>query len=167
MASDREYRVKRSIASSIGDIATIIGTEETENELFPIMEKLYREEGEIQTLILRNIPKILKIVSPEHRNNYLDRLQKIVNSREKWRTRQDYAKIVGEYNKVFDDDITYKHILPIALTFCLDDVLLVFKHRSLRSDSKLPSISLSSYSKCLTATIEIKRFISSRPSLTP
>jgi serine/threonine-protein phosphatase 4 regulatory subunit 1 len=122
MATDREYRVKRSIASSIGDIATIIGQEETEAELFGVMEKLYREEGEMQTLILKNIPKILKIISPQNRNNYLDKLQRIVNTREKWRTRQEYAKIIGDYNTVFDDNATFKQILPIALTFCLDDV---------------------------------------------
>jgi serine/threonine-protein phosphatase 4 regulatory subunit 1 len=127
MSSDREYRVRKSIASSIGDIASIIGPEETEKELFTIMEKFYREEGEIQTLILKNIPKILKVVSPQHRNNYLDRLSKIVNSRDKWRTRQEYSKIIGEYNNVFDDDATYKQILPVALTFCLDDVIIALQ----------------------------------------
>jgi serine/threonine-protein phosphatase 4 regulatory subunit 1 len=125
MATDREYRVKRSIASSIGEIANIIGPQLTESDIIPILEKLYLEEGDIQILILKNIPMLLKNVPDEKRINYLDKLQRVTNPREKWRTRSDYSRIVSNYSSVFDEETTYNQILPIAMQFCLDDVAQV------------------------------------------
>jgi hypothetical protein len=124
MSSDKEYRVKRSIASSIGEIDNILGTELTVSDIFPILEKLYKEDGEIHTLILKNIPLLLKNIPVESRTNYLNKLDKFSNSKEKWRVRAEYSKIVGNYSNVFDETTTFKQILPIAMHFCLDDVTI-------------------------------------------
>ena len=63
------------------------------------------------------------------RNIYLDIIIKLPvisllnlkNPRDKWRTRAEKAKNVCKYSSVFDD-IKYKHLLPICLQYCLDDV---------------------------------------------
>jgi serine/threonine-protein phosphatase 4 regulatory subunit 1 len=122
MANDKEFRVRRSIASSLQEIANIIEPELTENELIPVMDKLSKEEGEIQNIILKNLPKFLKHLNRNSRRNYLEKLKKLLNPREKWRSRMEYSKIIGDYYEVFDDEITYKQILPISLNFCVDDV---------------------------------------------
>lgn len=125
MAFGKEVKVRKSIASSIAEIAHILGQSITETELVPIMEKLYKDEAEIQNTIMKNLPKFLKVLDEESRKNYLDKLQRMLNSREKWRVRQDFSKIIGEYDHVYNDEITYKQILPIILHFCLDDVNLI------------------------------------------
>lgn len=122
MAYGKEVRVRKSIASSIAEIANIIGVEKTEKELVPILDKLYKEDGEIQNTIMRNIPKFCKNLDKNLRKNYLDKLKKMLDPREKWRTRQEFCKIIGEYANVFDDETTYKQVFPINLHFCLDDV---------------------------------------------
>jgi len=97
----------------------------TELELVPVFEKLSRDEGEIQNTLLKGMPKFLKNVNPGSRRTYLERLKKLLNPREKWRTRIDYSAIIGEYHSIFDEEITYKQILPICLNFCLDDVSII------------------------------------------
>ncbi len=122
MVTDKDSRVRKSLASSIAEVSNILGSLITENELVPILEKLSREEGEIQNTLLRTLPKFLKNLNLNSRRGYLEKLKRLLNPREKWRTRIDYSTIIGEYYGVFDDEITYKQILPIAINFCVDDV---------------------------------------------
>ena len=65
---------------------------------------------------------LLRNLNVDSRRGYLDRLKKLLNPREKWRTRMEYSLIIGEYYNVYDDEITYKQIFPISLSFCFDDV---------------------------------------------
>lgn len=125
MTGDKDSRVKRSLASSLAEIANILGPEITEKELIPILDKFYNMEGEIQNTILKILPEFLKKIPQSLRRNYLDKLKRLLNPREKWRSRMEYSKIIGKYCNVFDDDVTYKQIFPIALNFCLDDVAQV------------------------------------------
>jgi serine/threonine-protein phosphatase 4 regulatory subunit 1 len=122
MATDRDFRVKKSLSSSLAEIANILGPEVTERDLIPYLDKLYKEEGEIQNTILKILPDFLKHIHKNMRRNYLDKLKRLLNPREKWRNRKEYAVIIGNFHNVFDVEITYKQILPIALNFCLDDV---------------------------------------------
>ena len=118
MANDKDYRVKKSIASSIGEISKIIGKENTQEDLLGIVEKLYKEEGEIRNIIMKNAPMILRNLENNYKLTYLEKLRRFLNIKEKWRTRFEYAKIIASFNYVFDDDITYKQIFPISLNFC-------------------------------------------------
>jgi serine/threonine-protein phosphatase 4 regulatory subunit 1 len=126
MVNGKEFKVRKSLASSIQEIANILGSEITEKELIPIMDKLYKEEGEIQNIMMKNTPKFLKSLKKDSRKQYLDRLKKMLNPREKWRVKKEYSKVIGHYDFVYDDEITYKQILPISLHFCLDDVKQIY-----------------------------------------
>ncbi len=122
MVTDKDSRVKKSLASSLPEIANIVGNEIAEAELLPVMDRLNNSDGEIQNTILKALPNFLKHLKDSSKRNYLDRLRRFLNPREKWRTRQDFSAIIGEFSSVFDDEITYKQIFPIALNFCFDDV---------------------------------------------
>ena len=122
MVTDKDSRVKKSLASSLSEIANILGPSITESELIPVLDRLSKEDGEIQNTLLKTLPKFLRNLNKPLRRGYLERLRRLLNPREKWRTRMEYAIIIGEYHGVFDDEITYKQIFPIALNFCFDDV---------------------------------------------
>ena len=87
MANDKEYRVKRSIASSIGEISKIIGKENTQEDLLGIVEKLYKEDGELRNIIMKNAPIIIKNLDYNYKLTYLEKLRRFLNIKEKWRTR--------------------------------------------------------------------------------
>ena len=136
MANDKDYRVKKSIASSIGEISKIIGKENTQEDLLGIVEKLYKEEGEIRNIIMKNAPLILRNLDNNYKLTYLEKLRRFLNIKEKWRTRFEYAKIIASFNFVYDDDITYKQVFPISLNFCTDDVAEV-RFQSAKNCSKI------------------------------
>lgn len=75
--------------------------------------------------ILKNMPKFLKKLQPTSRNIYLDKIIRLPNPRDKWRTRAEKSKSISKYSSVFDDEITYTHLLPICLQYCVDDVIVV------------------------------------------
>lgn len=122
MVYDKDFKVRKSLASSLCEVSNILGSEITEKELVPVMEKFYKEEGEIQAKILRSMPKFMSCIGKDMRFSYLDKLKKLLNPREKWRVRMEYSAIIGDYANIFDEEITYKQIFPIALNFCVDDV---------------------------------------------
>ena len=80
MSTDKYFKVRKSLASSINEIASIIGKQETESVLIPIFERFYREEGEIQKTIYKSMPKFLLNVQPEKRKQYLDKFKKLLKS---------------------------------------------------------------------------------------
>jgi hypothetical protein len=122
MVSDKDFRVRKSIVSSLSEICNILGPQITETDLVPVLNKFSKDEGEIQNTLLKTLPKLLRNLDINSRRGYLDRLKKLLNPREKWRTRMEYSNIIGEYYNVFDEEITYKQIFPISLSFCFDDV---------------------------------------------
>ena len=136
MANDKEYRVKKSIASSIGEISVIIGKENTQEDLLQIIEKLYRDDGEIRNIIMKNAPILLRNLDTNYKLSYLEKLRRFLNIKEKWRTRLEFSKIIASFNNVFDNEITYKQVFPISLNFCTDDVAEV-RFKSAKNCSKL------------------------------
>jgi hypothetical protein len=137
MVNDKDFRVKKSLASSLPEIANIVGKEITESELVPVLDRLNNTDGDLQNTILKALPNFLKHLNDSSKRLYLDRLRRFLNPREKWRTRLEFSAIIGEFANVFDDEITYKQIFPIALNFCFDDVKFLLL-RSLKLDLLLP-----------------------------
>ena len=45
MAGEREFKIKKSIASSIAEIAQILGPEIVEKDIIPVFDSLYQNEG--------------------------------------------------------------------------------------------------------------------------
>lgn len=47
MANEREKKVKKSIASSIAEVANLLDTSIVEKDILPIFDKFYRDESKI------------------------------------------------------------------------------------------------------------------------
>lgn len=135
MSSDKYYKVRKSLASSINEIANIIGKKDTDQYLIPIFDRFYREEGEIQRAIYKSMPKFLININQEKRIAYLEKLKKMMTGREKWRIKKECVDILGNLGGVFDDTIAYEQIFPICIKFCVDEVAEVRIHsmRSMKS----------------------------------
>ena len=128
MTADKFYKVRKSLASSINEISTIIGKEETEKTLIPIFDRFYREEGEIQRAIYKSMPKFLLNINYEKRISYLERIKRLMNGREKWRVKKECVEILGNLGGVYEFDIAYEIIFPICIKLCVDEVSEVRVH---------------------------------------
>ena len=69
---DKDERVKIPLAAFIGDIANIIGSELTEEDLLEYVDKFFKnssQNSELKLKILENLPKIIKIINSNKKNN--------------------------------------------------------------------------------------------------
>lgn len=128
MTADKYFKVRKSLASSINEVANIIGKKDTEQYLIPIFDRFYREEGEIQRAIYKTMPQFLLNVNENKRIGYLEKLRKMITGREKWRTKKECVDILGNLGGVFDDDVAYEQIFPICVKLCVDEVAEVRMH---------------------------------------
>lgn len=56
------------------EIASILGPETTEQELIPILYHFLKDINEVREGVLVNLPKFIKVLTPEQRESYVDKL---------------------------------------------------------------------------------------------
>ena len=140
MANERDEKVKIPLAAAFGEISKIIGSELTESDLLEYINKFYKNSpkgSELKIKILTILPEILKNISFNRKNAYLEFIKDMIGSRDdKWRRRVTYSKIIGKFDGTYVDPILYKRVFPIAINFCFDDVSQV-RTTSAKSNSRL------------------------------
>lgn len=142
LCDEKEKTIKRSIISSLHEIANIIGKDKTESDLLPIYDKYLQSTDKTEkNLAMRNLPKILQIVSKETKETYFKYFEAMSlfkdndNNLRKfnfvnWKNKLDVVESILFYYNLYEYDIIYKQIIPPCLSFCLDDVYLVRKTSS-------------------------------------
>ena len=126
MANEKDEKIKLPLASSLGEISNIIGSELTESDLLEFVDKFFKgspQNSELKIKILKVLPVIIKNIPSNRKNAYLEFIKYMIgNKDDKWRKRVTYSKIIGKFNGTYSDNIIYKRVFPIAINFCFDDI---------------------------------------------
>ena len=126
MANEKDEKIKLPLASSLGEISNIIGSELTESDLLEFVDKFFKnspQNSELKIKILKVLPVIIKNIPSNRKNAYLEFIKYMIgNKDDKWRKRVTYSKIIGKFNGTYSDNIIYKRVFPIAIYFCFDDI---------------------------------------------
>ena len=126
MANEKEEKIKLPLASCLGEISNIIGSDATESDLCEYVDMFFKRapnNSELKMKILKVLPVIIKNINSNKKNTYLDFLKYMIgNKGDKWRKRVQYCKIIGKFNGTYSDNIIYKRVFPIAINFCFDDI---------------------------------------------
>ena len=144
LCNENDDNVRRSIISSFHEICSILGPETTENELLPIYNMyLDSDNPKEKNIALRNLPKILKIVSKQTKENYFkyfDAVSLFQNNEGSntirnfnfitWSNKVDVVESILCYYNLYENDTIYKVILPQVIAFAIDDVYKVRTHSS-------------------------------------
>ena len=126
MANEKDEKIKIPLASSLGEISKILGSELTESDLLEFVDKFFKtssQNSELKIKVLMVLPDIIKNIPSNRKNSYLEFIKYMIgNKDDKWRKRVTYCKIIGKFNGTYNDPIIYKRVFPIAINFCFDDV---------------------------------------------
>ena len=165
MANEKDEKIKLPLASSLGEISSIIGSELTESDLLEFVDKFFKNSpnnSELKIRILKVLPEIIKNIPSNRKNAYLEFIKYMIgNKDDKWRKRVKYSKIIGKFNGTYSDNIIYKRVFPIAINFCFDDISQV-RTNSAKHNSRLILQLLSSKTEFKNKTlIIIKSFAQS------
>ena len=161
MAQEKEEKIRLTLAASMGEVSKILGPELTESDLVDFVSLFFKgnestkENKEIQIKILGVLPDIIRNITSNQKNIYLDYLKTMITpSNDKWRRRLAYAKTIGKYHNTYSDEMIYKRVFPIAINFCFDDVSQV-RMKAARHNSMLLLQLLSSETEFSEKTYKI------------
>ncbi|XP_015832998.1 serine/threonine-protein phosphatase 4 regulatory subunit 1 isoform X2 [Tribolium castaneum] len=122
LASDMHYKVRRTVASSLHELAFILGQDIASEHLTPIFEGFIKDLDEVRIGILRNLAYFLKIIKPAKRLACLPRLQEFLKTETEWnwRFRHELAKQLLSIVTLFKPVDSAKHIGVIGEVLLFD-----------------------------------------------
>lgn len=75
LVKSTQWKVRRTIAYSLHEVAAILGSSLAESELIPVLNSLLKDLTDVRIGALTHLPKFLGAMSAEKRNMFLDMIQ--------------------------------------------------------------------------------------------
>ncbi|KAK5642612.1 hypothetical protein RI129_008779 [Pyrocoelia pectoralis] len=127
LAANMQYRVRRTVASSLYELAVILGPDIATNNLMPIFEGFIKDLDEVRIGVLKHLAHFLRLISPAIRNFYLPRLAGFLqtDNETNWRFRQELAEQLLLAVPLFRPRDACKHISFLAQELLCDKVAAV------------------------------------------
>ena len=125
LSQDANLQTRISIASSLHIIATIIGQEEIENTLFPIIREYTSDDNSIKLQMFSNIAGILRLTTDETKEKHIWLIDFICTVKKNdlfWRFREIIATQLGEIIILYNLDIITKKLIPLVKSLLIDPV---------------------------------------------
>ena len=127
MVTDMRWKVRRSLAYSMHECATILGPELTESDLLPILFHFLQDIADVAEGALMNLPQILRVLKTEQRDQYIESFVDAQNKVEKtnvanWRYRQQLALQIIDFSKLISSAKLDQYYAPKFFELCLDEV---------------------------------------------
>nr|CBN80777.1 Serine/threonine-protein phosphatase 4 regulatory subunit 1 [Dicentrarchus labrax] len=124
LATDVQWKVRRTLAFSIHELAVILGDQLTAADLVPIFNGFLKDLDEVRIGVLKHLYDFLKLLHADKRREYLYQLQEFMvtdNSRN-WRFRYELAEQLILIIELYSHYDVYDYLRQIALTLCSDKV---------------------------------------------
>ncbi|XP_036410351.1 serine/threonine-protein phosphatase 4 regulatory subunit 1 isoform X1 [Megalops cyprinoides] len=124
LASDMQWKVRRTLAFSIHELALILGDQLTAADLVPIFNSFLKDLDEVRIGVLKHLYDFLKLLHQETRRKYLYQLQEFLvtdNSRN-WRFRSELAEQLVLLLELYSGQDVYDYLRPLAFSLCTDRV---------------------------------------------
>ncbi|XP_042562843.1 serine/threonine-protein phosphatase 4 regulatory subunit 1 isoform X2 [Clupea harengus] len=124
LASDMQWKVRRTLAFSIHELALILGDQLTAADLVPIFNSFLKDLDEVRIGVLKHLYDFLKLLHQETRRKYLYQLQEFLvtdNSRN-WRFRSELSEQLVMLLELYSPQDVYDYLRPLAFKLCTDRV---------------------------------------------
>ncbi|XP_063951520.1 serine/threonine-protein phosphatase 4 regulatory subunit 1-like isoform X1 [Lytechinus pictus] len=124
LASDMQWKVRRTLAFSIHEMALILGDAITSSDLVPIFNGFLRDLDEVRIGVLKHFADFVKLLQPELRRQYLSRMTDFLttDNQRNWRFRLELAEQLILLCDLYDPSDVCDNILPIATKLAGDRV---------------------------------------------
>ncbi|KAL3859973.1 hypothetical protein ACJMK2_010151 [Sinanodonta woodiana] len=133
LAADMQWKVRRTLAFSIHELAVILGDAITRRDLVPVFDGFLKDLDEVRIGILRHLADFLKLLQPNTRRQYLIKVQDFMNvdNQRNWRFRLELAEQLVLISELFMAKEICEHLLPLGMLLAEDKVAEV-RHEALR-----------------------------------
>ncbi|KAJ1471627.1 armadillo-type protein [Baffinella frigidus] len=122
LVKDIQWKVRRTLSFSVHEIALILGPELTQSSLLPALDTFLRDLDEVKVGVLQNLAKLLGVLTPAARQQYVPLLCNLEMESDNWRFRQLLAQQLGELFFLFEEEVIQTELYPIFMKLCRDPV---------------------------------------------
>ncbi|XP_053560470.1 serine/threonine-protein phosphatase 4 regulatory subunit 1 [Bombina bombina] len=124
LAADVQWKVRRTLAFSIHELAVILGDKLTAADLVPIFNGFLKDLDEVRIGVLKHLYDFLKLLHTDIRREYLYQLQEFLttDNHRNWRFRYELAEQLILILDLYNPKDVYDYLRILALTLCSDKV---------------------------------------------
>jgi serine/threonine-protein phosphatase 4 regulatory subunit 1 len=129
LACSMQWKIRYTLASSLHEIARVIGPELAERDLVPFFNALVKDVDEVRVGLLRNLASFVKILGTVERRKCLECLRSFLETDNKrnWRFRLELTRQLEQLTEIYEADEVYKYLRPLAVDLVKDGVAEVRK----------------------------------------
>jgi len=124
LASDVQWKVRWTLASSIHQMALILGPEHTSRDLLPVFLNFMKDLDEVRFGLLQNLSSTLRLLNRPEQLAILPRMMEFLkmDNPRNWRFRSTLAEQVISLAPLFSPMDIKEYLLPIAFSLLKDKV---------------------------------------------
>lgn len=125
LAGDMHWKVRRTLAFSIHELAVILGEEISQNDLVPVFNGFIKDLDEVRIGVLKHLAHFLRLLRPQNRRDYLPRMDEFLrtDNENNWRFRLELATQLADIIDLFTPQDCQTFLVPIALALMADKVV--------------------------------------------
>lgn len=120
-----QWKVRRTLAFSIHELAVILGDEIAQSDLVPVFNGFIKDLDEVRIGVLKHLAHFLRLLRPHHRRDYLPRMDEFLrtDNEKNWRFRLELATQLVGIVDLFSPQDCQTFLAPIALALMADKVV--------------------------------------------
>lgn len=126
LVRDVQWKVRKSMAYSLHEVAAILGSELSEEYLVTPFEVLMRDLDDVKLGVVMNMHKFFQIISASDREELIPTICRIPVETENWRLRNELAKRLGDIGVLLHPStMAFKSLVALVLRLLDDSVMAV------------------------------------------
>ncbi|XP_046359884.1 serine/threonine-protein phosphatase 4 regulatory subunit 1-like isoform X1 [Haliotis rufescens] len=119
-----EWKVRRTLAFSLHEMAMILGEEITHKDLVPVFDGFLKDLDEVRIGVLKHLADFLRMLRPDVRRRYLKKVQDFMSTdnHRNWRFRLELAVQLVLLCELYSPQDIRQYIVPMSLALASDKV---------------------------------------------
>lgn len=125
LAHSVHWKVRRSLACSLHEMARILGSELAEADLVPVFQEMLGDTDEVSIGVVNNLAAFMREIPPTVRLDHLHVLARIATPKSdvtigNWRLRAAMTEQLGDLSKILPASANEEMTIPLALRLLKD-----------------------------------------------
>lgn len=124
LSNDMQWKVRRTLAFSIHDLALILGQKICVEDLVPVFNRFLKDLDEVRVGVLQHLFEFISILSKEQQKYYLPIFSEFQNSENtrNWRFRKNLSEQLIYLVRLYTEEEISEYLCPIALQLASDRI---------------------------------------------
>ena len=123
LVRDSRWKIRKTLAYSLFELAKILGPQMTESELLPVLFHFMKDVNEVRDGVMLSLPELVAQLEVGQREAYVDKIAGAwVTNEEDWRKRKMQALQIGKLASLIEPSVFEKHFIDQFFQMCEDQV---------------------------------------------